>query len=258
MLSIEDEGFQDFREDASCLIRPQSLIGERFVDCTPTQPRAPGSPPPPELEEIPDGEPGEGQRLLPLENNGKSVDLDLVNNINRAPYRDRFRIILNELGAGLAARGDDLGAVVDRANPALRQTNRVLKILADQSDQLETLATDGDTVLQPLAENRESHHRLPDQRPHRRRGDGRARRGPRAQLQKFPATLREVRLTMKDLRGFADQGTPLVDRHRLRGQGPEQGDPEARARSRARRPGPARRSATRPRPRARSWSPRTP
>ncbi len=210
VLSIEDEAFQDFREDASCLIRPQSLIGERFVDCTPTQPRAPGSPLPPELEEVPDGQPGEGQRLLPIESNGKSVDLDLVNNINRASYRDRFRIILNELGAGLAARGDDLGAVVDRANPALRQTNRVLKILADQSDQLDTLATDGDTVLQPLAENREALTGFLTNA--RIAGEATAERGQdlRLQLQKFPATLREVRLTMKDLRGFADQGTPLV------------------------------------------------
>ncbi|MDP9228218.1 MAG: MlaD family protein, partial [Actinomycetota bacterium] len=126
VLAIEDDGFKDFREDASCTIRPQSLIGEKFVDCTPTNPRAPGSEPPPELEQIPDGEPGEGQRLLPLENNGTSVDLDLIQNIQRAPFRDRFRLILNDLGAGLAARGDDLGEVVDRANPALRQTNRVL------------------------------------------------------------------------------------------------------------------------------------
>ena len=98
---IDDPGFQDFREDASCLIRPQSLLGEKFVECEPTQPRAPGTEAPPALEEIPDGEPGEGQHLLPLERNGKAVDLDLVNNIMREPYPDRFRLILNDLGAGL-------------------------------------------------------------------------------------------------------------------------------------------------------------
>ena len=45
VLDITDPGFQDFRSDASCQIRPQSLIGEKFVDCTPTLPRAPGSKP---------------------------------------------------------------------------------------------------------------------------------------------------------------------------------------------------------------------
>ena len=32
-LAIEDAGFQDFRTDARCTIRPQSLIGEKFVEC---------------------------------------------------------------------------------------------------------------------------------------------------------------------------------------------------------------------------------
>src|SRR5688572_15953574 len=43
VLDITQDGFQDFRQDATCEIRPQSLIGERFVECTPTQPREPGA-----------------------------------------------------------------------------------------------------------------------------------------------------------------------------------------------------------------------
>ena len=35
VMNITDPGFQDFRSDASCQIRPQSLIGEKFVDCRP-------------------------------------------------------------------------------------------------------------------------------------------------------------------------------------------------------------------------------
>src|SRR3954470_22336892 len=64
VMDITDPGFQDFRQDASCLIRPQSLIGEKFVDCRPTLPRAPDSEPPPPLKQIPDGEAGEGEYLL--------------------------------------------------------------------------------------------------------------------------------------------------------------------------------------------------
>jgi ABC-type transporter Mla subunit MlaD len=209
VMNITDDGFKDFRQDASCIIRPQSLIGEKLIDCTPTQPRAAGQEPPPELEKIEEG-PGEGQYLLPLENNGKTVDLDLIQNINRASYRDRFRLILNDLGAGLAARGDDLAEVVDRANPALRQTNRVLKILADQNDTLAQLASDGDTVLEPLARNRTSITGF--FRNAGVSGQAAAERGDdiEAGLAKFPETLRQVRATMVDLRAFADQGTPLA------------------------------------------------
>ena len=55
VMDITDSGFKDFRIDASCLIRLQSLIGEKYVDCTPTQPRAAGTPPPSALQQIPDG-----------------------------------------------------------------------------------------------------------------------------------------------------------------------------------------------------------
>jgi ABC-type transporter Mla subunit MlaD len=209
VLEITDDAFKDFREDAYCIIRPASLIGEKYVDCLPTQPRAPGSEPPPELEQIPDGEPGEGQRLLPLENNGKAVDLDLINNINRMPYRDRFRIILNDLGAGLAGRGEDLGEVIDRANPALRQTNRVLAILAQQNRALADLASNGDAVLEPLARNRTSVSGFI--RNAAIAGEATAERKADLEegLRKFPETLREVRLTMAKLKQFTDQGTPL-------------------------------------------------
>ena len=46
VLGIDDPAFQDFREDASCIIRPQSLLGERFVECKNTQPRSAASPAP--------------------------------------------------------------------------------------------------------------------------------------------------------------------------------------------------------------------
>jgi phospholipid/cholesterol/gamma-HCH transport system substrate-binding protein len=209
VMGIDDPGFKDFKTDASCIIRPQSLIGEKFVDCTPTQPRAPGTPPPPDLSTIPDGQTGSGQYLLPLENNGVTVDLDLVQNIQRLPYRDRFRLILNSLGAGLAGRGQDLGEVIDRANPALRQTDRVLKILAEQNQQLASLAANGDTVLEPLARNRTHvtgffhNAAIPAQAS--------AERGTALEegLRKLPETLHQTRLTLAKLKSFADQGTPL-------------------------------------------------
>jgi phospholipid/cholesterol/gamma-HCH transport system substrate-binding protein len=209
VMEIDNSGFKDFKQDASCLIRPQSLIGEKFVDCTPTQPRAPGTPPPPSLEQIPDGQTGAGEYLLPLENNGTTVDLDLIQNIQRLPYADRFRLILNELGAGLAGRGQDLGEVIDRANPALRQTDRVLAILAEQNQQLASLASNGDTVLAPLA--RERTHITGFFRNAAVAGQATAERSPALEesLRKFPATLHQVRLTMTKLKDFADQGTPL-------------------------------------------------
>jgi phospholipid/cholesterol/gamma-HCH transport system substrate-binding protein len=209
VMKIEDDGFRDFRQDASCLIRPQSLIGEKFIDCTPTQPHAAGQSPPPELPEIPAGQAGAGQRLLPLEQNGKAVDIDLINNIMRRPYADRFRLILGELGAGLAARGPDLGKIIERADPALQQTDRVLAILAGQNQQLASLASDSDRILGPLARER-SHITgffrnadITNQAVISRKSDF------ELGLRKLPGALHEIKLTMADLRGLTEQGIPL-------------------------------------------------
>ncbi len=209
VMKITDPGFQDFRSDASCHIRPQSLIGEKFVDCRPTLPRAPGTPAAPPLKEIDDGEPGAGQYLLPLENNTTSVDPDLINNINKLPYAQRFRLIFNELGAGLASRGSDIEAAVKRANPVLRDADRLIGVLNDQRDRLTQLAADSEQILEPLS--RERAHVAGFFTNSGAAAEASSERGEdlEASLRKFPAFLREFRATMASLQGFSDTATPV-------------------------------------------------
>jgi phospholipid/cholesterol/gamma-HCH transport system substrate-binding protein len=209
VLKIDEAAFQDFRRDASCLIRPQSLLGEKYVDCQPTQPRAPGSQPPPALAVIPDGQPGAGERFLPLENNGKEVDIDLINNIMREPYADRFRLILNDLGAGFAARGKDLQEIVARADPALRQTDRVLAELARQNRELSRLAVNGDTDLAPLVRERQHLSGFINNANTAAEATAERSQALEAGFQRFPAALRQLRLTMAKLRDFSQQATPV-------------------------------------------------
>ena len=59
VLRIDDPAFRPFRADAECRVRPQSLIGERYVECVPTGARAGDAEPPPPLRQIADGT-GEG------------------------------------------------------------------------------------------------------------------------------------------------------------------------------------------------------
>ena len=77
-----DPGYQDFRSDASCIVRPQTLIGERFVECTPTQARSAGERAAARARARSRRAPGEGQYLLPVENTTQTVDIDLINNID--------------------------------------------------------------------------------------------------------------------------------------------------------------------------------
>jgi ABC-type transporter Mla subunit MlaD len=209
VMDIADPGFQDFRSDAGCQIRPQSLIGEKFVDCRPTLPRAPGSPPAPPLKQIPDGQEGAGQYLLPLGSNGASVDPDLINDIQTLPYAQRFRLIFNELGAGFAGRGGDLEVLVKRANPVLRDVDRLFGILSAQRDRLAQLSSDSDAILGPLA--RERSHFAGFFTNSGAAAQASSERGPQleAALRKFPTFLREFQLTMRSLQGFSDAARPV-------------------------------------------------
>jgi phospholipid/cholesterol/gamma-HCH transport system substrate-binding protein len=210
VLDIEDPGFQDFRKDASCQIRPQSLIGEKYVDCRPTLPRAPGSPTPPPLKKIESG-PGEGQHLLPLGSNGTSVDPDLINDIQTLPYAQRFRLIFNELGAGLAGRGADIEDLVKRANPVLRDVDTLFGVLSAQRKQLAQLASDSEQILEPLSRQRA--HVAGFLANSGTAAAASAEHGPEleAALQKFPRFLTEFKLTMTQLKGFSDAARPVFE-----------------------------------------------
>jgi len=202
-LRIDDEGFIPWKKDAECKIGAQGLIGEKFIDCES------GSTSAEPLARIDEGD-GEGERLLPVENTSSPVDLDMLNDIMRLPYRQRFAILLSEFGTGLAGRGEELNEVIHRANPALRETDEVLKILADQNRVLARLARDSDEVLGPLARERESFADFVVQA--NATGEASAeRRGDLARsIHLLPGFLRELRPLMADLEDFTDQGTPLL------------------------------------------------
>ena len=185
VLNIENPGFKDFRSDASCTIRPQSLIGEKYVDCLPTQPRVEGTPLPPALQQDRRRPRRRRQYLLPVKNTSSPVDVDLLGDINRLPEQQRFTIILNELGAGLAGRGSDLSEVIKRASPALQELDKVLQILANENHVLAKLAVDSDQALQPLAKVQLARRRLHRAEQHRRAGRRRHARRPRAQPRAF-------------------------------------------------------------------------
>jgi ABC-type transporter Mla subunit MlaD len=191
---ITEPGFEDFRKDASCEIRPQSLIGEYYVDCQP------GS----ADERLPDG------GTVPVEQTSSTIPTDLVNNIMRRPYRERFRLLITELGTGLAGRPDDLQEVLRRAHPGLRETSKTLRILGDQNRVIESFIRDSDTVIAELEANKKEVVRWV-----REAGDAAAisasrRQQLRAGLRRLPTFLDELRPTMQRLGELADEQTPLL------------------------------------------------
>jgi len=207
-LKIENPSFTPFLADATCIIKIQSLIGEKNVDCLPTQVRPVGTSAPEPLPRIPNGQEGAGQYLMTVQHTSSPVDVDLLGDITRLPERQRLTIILNELGAGLAGRGSDLHEVVVRADPALRELTRVTAILASEHKTLEQLAIDSDVALAPLGKVKQqisdwifkSNVVATATANHR---------GALAQnLALFPAFLRELGPAMQRLGALGEQITP--------------------------------------------------
>jgi phospholipid/cholesterol/gamma-HCH transport system substrate-binding protein len=202
-LRIDDGRFTPFHSDARCTIRPQSLIGEKFVECQPGT--TAGRP----LRRI-DAGAGEGEHLLLLANTSSPVDLDLVNDIMRLPYRERLSLLLNELGTGLAGRGQELNEVIHRANPALQQTDEVLNVLARQNRTLARLAVDSDRVLAPLARQKRRLANFIVQANATVEASAERRADIERSIERLPGFLHELRPLMVDLGGFAGEATPVV------------------------------------------------
>jgi phospholipid/cholesterol/gamma-HCH transport system substrate-binding protein len=204
VLSIDKSGFTPFHKDAHCTVRPQSLIGETFVECST------GTTSAPDLDRIPAGQPGAGQHLLPVTNTSSPVDIDLLNNTLRGPYGQRLAIIIDEFGAGLAGRGSDLNEVIHRANPALRETDKVLATLAKQNRLLARLAVDSDRSLAPLARQRTRFANFIVEANRTAQASAERSADISASFQKLPQFLREFQPTLKDLGDFAGQASPVV------------------------------------------------
>jgi phospholipid/cholesterol/gamma-HCH transport system substrate-binding protein len=209
VLQITNRRFVPFRADAHCQIGLESLLGEQFVQCTTTQSHPPGTPAASPLPAIASG-PDKGQHLLPVQNTTAPVGLDLLNNIMRLPQRERLSLIINGLGAGLAANGQELNAALLRADPALQQTDKVIAVLARQDRLLANLTDESARILAPLAA----------QRAHlggfiRHAGAvavASAQEGQAIEqnLQDFPPFLRQLKPAADRLSGLAGQMTPAL------------------------------------------------
>jgi ABC-type transporter Mla subunit MlaD len=210
VLNISNPGFQDFRVDASCTIRPQALIGEKFVDCLPTEPRVEGTPLPPPLQKIPSGHEGSGEVLLPVARTHSPVDVDLLGDITRLPERQRLTIIVNELGAGFAGRGSDLNAAIHRANPALQGLEQVLAILAKENKVLTDLAVEGDRATAPLAAERSKLVGFINSSKTVAQATANNRGALAQNIKDFPAFLEQFGPAMERLGRFAAQTTPTL------------------------------------------------
>src|SRR4051812_17719479 len=180
-------GFDSLRRDAFCQARPQSLIGEYFLDCQPGL-----------------GKPLPAGGKIPVDQTGSAIGFDLLNVALRRPNNERLRLLLGELGAGVAARGPQLNAALRRALPALRETNKVLRILAEENHTLSNLVRNGDRALSGVARRRADVARFVKMAGRTSAISARGRPALWEQGRRYPGSPDELTPAMRDLGTAAD------------------------------------------------------
>src|SRR4051794_33202349 len=193
-IQINKTGFGSIRTDVTCQARPQSLIGEYFIDCqpgvSPTRLK-PGS-------------------TIPVNRTSSVVAPDLVNDVLRLPYRQRFSIIVDSLGAAVAGNSQNLNDAIRRASPGLQQTDRVLKILANQNHVIADLVKNADTVIGDLSDNRAQVARWVVMADRTSRTSAQRRQDISAGFHKLPGFLEQLKPAMRNLGHVADEQTPAL------------------------------------------------
>jgi phospholipid/cholesterol/gamma-HCH transport system substrate-binding protein len=193
-VQVTQNGFGSFKSDAFCQSRPQSLIGEYFIDCQPGQygkALKPGS-------------------TIPVSHTESTIPADLVQDVMRLPYRQRFTLIINELGAAVAGRSGDLQAALRRAVPALTETDNLLNLLANDSHTLQQLTADSNSVITALANNSKEVNRFIVEAGNTARDTAAQDSNLRLSLQRLPGLLEQLRPAMAKLGASADANEPVL------------------------------------------------
>ena len=188
-------GFGAFHQDVFCQSRPESLIGEYFIDCNPGT-------------KGPVLKPGS---TIPVSHTLSTIPADLLQDIMRLPYRQRLTLIVNELGAAAAARGGDLQAALYRAVPALTETDNLLSLLANDSHTLQNLTHDSNTVITALANNHTQVSRFIVEANRTATATATQDNNLRLTFARLPGLLQQLRPTMADLSQTVTANTPVLE-----------------------------------------------
>jgi virulence factor Mce-like protein len=195
-----DRRFAPFRADASCTIKPQGLIAENYVDCKPGTAKA-----------APLRAKGGHAPTVPVEHTTQPVSLTDLFEVWNTPTRQRVAVLLSTLGIANAGRGEDVNAILRRANPALALARRTIAQLRAQRDDLATIVDEGRPVAAALADRPEDLRRLLRHTSRVATETASERAALGEGLRRLPGLLRQARPSLASLDAVMAAGGPLLD-----------------------------------------------
>lgn len=195
-----EKRFLPLRQDADCSILPQSLIGERFVQCNPGKPSSP-----------PIEKGGNPAPTVPVANTNSPIDLDLIVDMLGAPVNTRLQLLFNEFGAAMSGRGDDLNQAIRRANPALAATRKTLDVVEANRAAVNRLLKSTNQVLTALDDSKRDLNGTFDQGARFLKVTSDYKAALDETIRELPPTLSTLRPTLTELRSLVSDANPTLN-----------------------------------------------
>ena len=130
------KGYDPIYTDGVVLIRPKSLLGEKYVDLQRGTSNV----------EIPDG------GMLPMSQAFTQVEIDQVLNSSDPATRKALSANITTLGQAFAGRGTDINATIPELRRIAEHLTPVSARFADRTAQIDHILVDTDTILTTLAD----------------------------------------------------------------------------------------------------------
>jgi virulence factor Mce-like protein len=169
--------------DAKIQIRPTDLLGERYAD----------------MDTGDTSRPQPSGTLIPLKNTSDPVELDDVLNMLDADTRTRVRILVNEFGIGLGARGKDFNQLLVELPPAVDKSKALLGEVAAENVKLKALIDQGDRITATIHGRRDKLGELVKQASAGLRAVAARRQALGATVANAPGALTQLRATLTRL-----------------------------------------------------------
>jgi hypothetical protein len=139
-----------------------------------------------------------------------TIPADLLQDVMRLPYRERFTLIVNELGAAAAARSGDIQSALARAVPALSETDNLLNLLANDSTTLQNLTRDSNSVITALANNSTNVERFITEANRTATATATQQGNLRTSLARLPGLLQQLKPTLAQLGTTVTTNEPVL------------------------------------------------
>ncbi|HWE90083.1 MAG TPA: MlaD family protein [Pseudonocardiaceae bacterium] len=191
-----DKSALPLHQDASAMIRPVTLLGERFIDLNPGSASAPAMSAP---------------QLIPASRTSAAVDLDQVLDSLNDPTSTALAALVTTLGQGVAGQGQNINSALTALVPAMQNTQQLGQILDQQNSVLSQLVDRASPVAKALASNNgQDLDQAVEYAKQLLSAMSAQKQAMSSAIQQLPATLQQAQHALAQVSGVADAATPVL------------------------------------------------